>query len=238
VGKRGRRGTLHASKRALVSNNVRSEVPQLTNTELVQLRIRVIVAGEPVITLLAGASDRELDLAREMAAYISPRPGFTHHPLTVMRQRSDRSCRSGRPFPGRGTFHPRRRRPLQERQPDKRNFIGRRQRCLFDPPMSASRHRRLKRFPKCRETLAWRLRPRLSAERSGQPRTAPHTCENFEIYRYDPTQAGIPARHLRGRSRHLRPLVLDALIKIKNEIDSTLTFRRSCRRGHLRFMFQ
>jgi len=27
------------------------------------------------------------------------------------------------------------------------------------------------------------------------------------------------------------PMVLDALIKIKNEIDSSLTFRRSCREG-------
>ena len=27
------------------------------------------------------------------------------------------------------------------------------------------------------------------------------------------------------------PMVLDALIKIKNEQDSTLTFRRSCREG-------
>ena len=27
------------------------------------------------------------------------------------------------------------------------------------------------------------------------------------------------------------PMVLDAIIKIKNEIDSTLTFRRSCREG-------
>ena len=27
------------------------------------------------------------------------------------------------------------------------------------------------------------------------------------------------------------PMLLDALIKIKNEIDSTLTFRRSCREG-------
>ena len=28
-----------------------------------------------------------------------------------------------------------------------------------------------------------------------------------------------------------RPMVLDALIKIKNETDQTLTFRRSCREG-------
>src|SRR3981081_4255411 len=27
------------------------------------------------------------------------------------------------------------------------------------------------------------------------------------------------------------PMILDALIKIKNEIDSSLTFRRSCREG-------
>ena len=62
--------------------DVQSEVP-LTNTELVQLRIRVIVLENLVIALLAGASDRQLVLAREMAAYISPRPGFTPHPLTI-----------------------------------------------------------------------------------------------------------------------------------------------------------
>jgi hypothetical protein len=36
-----------------------------------------------VIALLAEASERQLGLAREMAAYISPRPGATHHPLTI-----------------------------------------------------------------------------------------------------------------------------------------------------------
>lgn len=36
-----------------------------------------------MITFLASASDHGLGLVREMAAYISPRPGFTHHPLTV-----------------------------------------------------------------------------------------------------------------------------------------------------------
>jgi hypothetical protein len=61
----------------------RSEVPELTNAELVQLRIRVIALENLVISLLAQSSDRQLDLAREMAAYISPRPGFTHHPLTI-----------------------------------------------------------------------------------------------------------------------------------------------------------
>jgi hypothetical protein len=36
-----------------------------------------------MIMLLAEGPNRQLDLAREMAAYISPRPGFTHHPLTI-----------------------------------------------------------------------------------------------------------------------------------------------------------
>lgn len=51
--------------------------------ELAQLRIRVIALENLVIALLAELSDRQLGLAREMAAYISPRPGFTiHRPTT------------------------------------------------------------------------------------------------------------------------------------------------------------
>ena len=54
----------------------------------------------------------------------------------------------------------------------------------------------------------------------------------FRIYRYDPDS---------GRNPQIDtyyvdlddcgPMVLDALLKIKNEIDPTLTFRRSCREG-------
>jgi hypothetical protein len=73
----------HRSQESPISEKIQSEAPQLTNAELVQLRIRVIALENLVITLLAGASDRQLDLAREMAVYISPRPGFTHHPMTV-----------------------------------------------------------------------------------------------------------------------------------------------------------
>ena len=58
-------------------------VPALMDTELVQLRVRVIALENAVISLLAQCSDRQLDLVRQMAAYISPRPGFTCHPLTV-----------------------------------------------------------------------------------------------------------------------------------------------------------
>ena len=59
------------------------DVPELTDAELVQLRMRVIALENLVIAFLAEASDRQLQVAREMAAYISPRPGFTQHPLTV-----------------------------------------------------------------------------------------------------------------------------------------------------------
>lgn len=60
-----------------------SKVPPLSNAELVQLQVRIIALENLMILLFAEGSDRQLELALEMAAYISPRPGFTHHPLTV-----------------------------------------------------------------------------------------------------------------------------------------------------------
>ena len=71
------------SQQGRMSEEKHSDVPALTNAELVQLRVRVIALENLVITLLAEASDRQLALARDMAAYISPRPGFTQHPLTI-----------------------------------------------------------------------------------------------------------------------------------------------------------
>lgn len=53
------------------------------DTEAMQLRIRVIALENLVIALLARAPAAQLELAREMAAYISPRPGYTPHPLTL-----------------------------------------------------------------------------------------------------------------------------------------------------------
>ena len=59
------------------------DIPELTNAELVALRIRVIALENLLISLLSTASDHQLEVAREMAGYISPRPGFTQHPLTI-----------------------------------------------------------------------------------------------------------------------------------------------------------
>jgi hypothetical protein len=65
-----------------VPAGAQAEIPELTNAELVQLRIRVIALENLVIALLAEASSAS-SVSREMAAYIAPRPGFTHHPLTL-----------------------------------------------------------------------------------------------------------------------------------------------------------
>jgi succinate dehydrogenase / fumarate reductase iron-sulfur subunit len=56
--------------------------------------------------------------------------------------------------------------------------------------------------------------------------------KTFKVYRYDPDRPENP----RVDSYFVDldtcgPMVLDALLKIKNEIDPTLTFRRSCREG-------
>lgn len=57
--------------------------------------------------------------------------------------------------------------------------------------------------------------------------------KNFEIYRWNP-EAPEEKPHMQTYKVDLNacgPMVLDALIKIKNEMDPTLTFRRSCREG-------
>jgi len=60
----------------------------------------------------------------------------------------------------------------------------------------------------------------------------------FVIYRWDPEEIDDKGQPLNPRLDTYEvdmdscgPMVLDALIKIKDEVDSTLTFRRSCREG-------
>jgi succinate dehydrogenase / fumarate reductase iron-sulfur subunit len=69
----------------------------------------------------------------------------------------------------------------------------------------------------------------------GKTHPAPGDAQNvktFHVYRWNPDDGQNP----RMDSYQIDldscgPMVLDALIKIKNETDSTLTFRRSCREG-------
>ncbi|MGB3165899.1 MAG: succinate dehydrogenase iron-sulfur subunit [Alteraurantiacibacter sp.] len=56
--------------------------------------------------------------------------------------------------------------------------------------------------------------------------------KTFRIYRYDPDGGKNPSYDtFEVDLDACGPMVLDALFKIKNEIDPTLTFRRSCREG-------
>jgi succinate dehydrogenase / fumarate reductase iron-sulfur subunit len=77
--------------------------------------------------------------------------------------------------------------------------------------------------------------PKESRVGKGTHFAAPANTSNkkvFRIYRWNPDDGGNP----RIDSYEIDldqcgPMVLDAVIKIKNEIDPTLTFRRSCREG-------
>merc|ERR1711998_826277 len=56
--------------------------------------------------------------------------------------------------------------------------------------------------------------------------------KQFKIYRFDPDQDTKPRMQTYDVDlEKCGPMTLDALIKIKNEQDSTLSFRRSCREG-------
>ena len=64
-----------------------------------------------------------------------------------------------------------------------------------------------------------------------KPAGATETRE-FKVYRWNPDDGKNPqVDTFEIDLDACGPMVLDALIKIKNELDSTLTFRRSCREG-------
>ena len=77
--------------------------------------------------------------------------------------------------------------------------------------------------------------PQNSRIRPGLAHAAPPGAtrvRTFRIYRFDPEAGGNPRIDTFGVDLdRCGPMVLDALIKIKNEVDPTLTFRRSCREG-------
>ena len=62
--------------------------------------------------------------------------------------------------------------------------------------------------------------------------SAPKKPKTFKVYRWDPDGGETPRMDTYEVDlEDCGPMVLDALIKIKNEIDPSLTFRRSCREG-------
>ncbi|WVR08041.1 succinate dehydrogenase [ubiquinone] iron-sulfur subunit, mitochondrial [Kwoniella sp. DSM 27419] len=72
-----------------------------------------------------------------------------------------------------------------------------------------------------------------SASLATPAETKPSQVKEFKIYRWNPDT---PSEKPKLQSYKVDlgqcgPMMLDALIKIKNELDPTLTFRRSCREG-------
>jgi len=72
----------------------------------------------------------------------------------------------------------------------------------------------------------------VAAAPKAAPKSSGPRLQNFKIYRWNPDKGG---KHVmedfKVDMNQCGPMVLDALIKIKNEVDPTLTFRRSCREG-------
>src|SRR5271155_2082123 len=85
-----------------------------------------------------------------------------------------------------------------------------------------------------RPLLASRSYATVDTSASKHPAASPDAkIKTFQIYRWNPDE---PTSKPRMQSYTLDlnktgPMMLDALIRIKNEIDPTLTFRRSCREG-------
>jgi succinate dehydrogenase / fumarate reductase iron-sulfur subunit len=77
--------------------------------------------------------------------------------------------------------------------------------------------------------------PRGSKPKKGKTWPKPEGAKNtrtFKVYRYDPEEGGNPRWDTYTiDTDDCGPMVLDALFWIKNNVDSTLAFRRSCREG-------
>ena len=83
-----------------------------------------------------------------------------------------------------------------------------------------------------RLTTAARLIPSRCTASSTDNGGKASNLKTFQIYRWNPDNPSKP--ELQDYQIDLKdcgPMVLDALIKIKNEMDPSLTFRRSCREG-------
>jgi succinate dehydrogenase / fumarate reductase, iron-sulfur subunit len=89
----------------------------------------------------------------------------------------------------------------------------------------------LKRFPVPRN-LGMLTSSRIAREWTWPAPARAARVKTFEIYRYDPDSGNTPRLDsFEVDLDDCGPMVLDVLIWIKNKVDSTLTFRRSCREG-------
>lgn len=74
--------------------------------------------------------------------------------------------------------------------------------------------------------------PENSKIKKGKTFASHNANKTFQIYRYNPDTNQNPSYdQFELDTNKCGPMVLDALIKIKEEVDTTLTFRKSCREG-------
>lgn len=76
-------GAIPHSPQVAAATGDQIPMPKYDVAEVGALHIRMIALENLVIALLTTASDQQLDRVREMACFILPRSGFTHHPLTT-----------------------------------------------------------------------------------------------------------------------------------------------------------
>src|SRR5262245_33355298 len=76
------------------------------------------------------------------------------------------------------------------------------------------------------------LNSRITTGQTHKAEPGAKRVREFKIYRWNPDDGKNPRTDTYEIDLDAcGPMVLDALIKIKNEVDPTLTFRRSCREG-------
>jgi succinate dehydrogenase / fumarate reductase iron-sulfur subunit len=102
---------------------------------------------------------------------------------------------------------------------------------IVESPVQVPRATLLKRFP-VPKNLGVAPESRIGRGKTWQAPAAATRVKIFEIYRYDPDSSENPrVDTFEVDLDDCGPMVLDALFWIKNKVDSTLTFRRSCREG-------
>lgn len=102
---------------------------------------------------------------------------------------------------------------------------------IIESPEQVPRFTFLKRFPLPRN-LGVSPQSRIGNGRAWPQQADAVRVKTFNVYRYDPDSTDNPRVDTYCVDLDdCGPMVLDALIWIKNKVDSTLTFRRSCREG-------
>jgi hypothetical protein len=77
-------GSVHAWHREIpAEENPATVAGEIGDAEAANIRVRLIAIENIIVVLLANAPDDRLELIREMADFISPRPGMTPHRLTI-----------------------------------------------------------------------------------------------------------------------------------------------------------